>query len=293
MPSKSGKQHRLMAAVANNPAFAKKVGISQSVGKEFMKADKRKGKKYALGGPTSYSGEDTDEGMKMSTRRMPSSEKKSGMSDEEKYGKVGAAIRRLDPEAFKNRTDRSAAGNLKLLKELQEKSKSPAAPKVEVENTETKIGMPASSGARGYRGSKPGSARVGSGRYDDPTSSYGERVTAPLRALGDIFGRRREEGVMRNMGVDRAEAARRLARLDEVRESEGMKRGGDVKKMRGGGMPDLTGDGKVTRADVLKGRGVFKHGGGIKKYANGGSVSSASKRADGIARKGKTKGRIC
>lgn len=25
--------------------------------------------------------------------------------------------------------------------------------------------------------------------------------------------------------------------------------------------PDLTGDGKVTRADVLKGRGVFKDGG--------------------------------
>lgn len=48
MPSKSKAQHRLMAAVANNPAFAKKVGIKQSVGEEFMKADK--GKKYAKGG---------------------------------------------------------------------------------------------------------------------------------------------------------------------------------------------------------------------------------------------------
>ena len=28
-----------------------------------------------------------------------------------------------------------------------------------------------------------------------------------------------------------------------------------------GSLPDLTGDGKVTRADVLKGRGVFKKGG--------------------------------
>jgi hypothetical protein len=42
MPSKSKKQHDLMAAVANNPAFAKKVGISTSVGEEFMKADKSK-----------------------------------------------------------------------------------------------------------------------------------------------------------------------------------------------------------------------------------------------------------
>ena len=61
---------------------------------------------------------------------------------------------------------------------------------------------------------------------------------------------------------------------------------------RKGGMPDLTGDGKVTRADVLKGRGVFKHGGKVKKYASGGSVSSASKRADGIAVKGKTRGKF-
>ena len=30
---------------------------------------------------------------------------------------------------------------------------------------------------------------------------------------------------------------------------------------KGGKFPDLTGDGKVTRADVLKGRGVFKNGG--------------------------------
>ena len=36
----------------------------------------------------------------------------------------------------------------------------------------------------------------------------------------------------------------------------GKKDGGKAKKF-----PDLTGDGKVTRADVLKGRGVFKKGG--------------------------------
>lgn len=48
MPSVSKKQHNLMAAVANNPAFAKKVGIKQSVGKEFVAADK--GKKLKEGG---------------------------------------------------------------------------------------------------------------------------------------------------------------------------------------------------------------------------------------------------
>jgi len=48
MPSTSKKQHNLMEAVAHNKAFAKKVGIKQSVGKEFAKADK--GKKFGLGG---------------------------------------------------------------------------------------------------------------------------------------------------------------------------------------------------------------------------------------------------
>ena len=34
--------------------------------------------------------------------------------------------------------------------------------------------------------------------------------------------------------------------------------------LKDGSFPDLTGDGKVTRADVLKGRGVFKKGGSAK-----------------------------
>ena len=48
MPSKSKAQHNFMAAVANNPAFAKKAGVPQSVGKEFSNADK--GRKFAKGG---------------------------------------------------------------------------------------------------------------------------------------------------------------------------------------------------------------------------------------------------
>jgi hypothetical protein len=41
-----------MAAVAKNPAFAKKVGIKQSVGEEFLQADK--GKKFGTGGNVGY-----------------------------------------------------------------------------------------------------------------------------------------------------------------------------------------------------------------------------------------------
>jgi len=55
VPSKSKKQHRFMKAVANNPDFAKEVGVPQSVGREYEKADKGK----------TFSG-----GKKVSSKRM-------------------------------------------------------------------------------------------------------------------------------------------------------------------------------------------------------------------------------
>ena len=48
MPSSSKKQHNFMAAIAHSPAFAKKVGVPQSVGKDFSNADK--GKTFKQGG---------------------------------------------------------------------------------------------------------------------------------------------------------------------------------------------------------------------------------------------------
>jgi len=39
MPSKTPKQARTMAAAAHNKPFAKKVGIPQSVAKDFNQAD--------------------------------------------------------------------------------------------------------------------------------------------------------------------------------------------------------------------------------------------------------------
>ena len=44
MPAVSAKQEKFMQAVAHNPKFAKKVGVPQSVGKEFTM------KKMSMGG---------------------------------------------------------------------------------------------------------------------------------------------------------------------------------------------------------------------------------------------------
>jgi len=45
MPSKSAKQHRFMEMVAHDPKAAKRLGVPQSVGQDFVAADK--GKKFA------------------------------------------------------------------------------------------------------------------------------------------------------------------------------------------------------------------------------------------------------
>jgi hypothetical protein len=49
MPSKTPAQRRLMAGAAHNPAFAKKVGVPQSVAREFAAADAGKPKAKSPG----------------------------------------------------------------------------------------------------------------------------------------------------------------------------------------------------------------------------------------------------
>jgi hypothetical protein len=61
MPSSSKKQHNFMEAIAHSPSFAKKVGVPQSVGKDFSTADK--GRKFSKGGTMAKS--DMKEDMKM------------------------------------------------------------------------------------------------------------------------------------------------------------------------------------------------------------------------------------
>ncbi|MDE2233441.1 MAG: hypothetical protein KGJ90_05020 [Patescibacteria group bacterium] len=53
MPSSSQDQHNFMAAIANNPDFAKQAGVPQDVGKDFVAADKAKGKYQPV--PKGYS----------------------------------------------------------------------------------------------------------------------------------------------------------------------------------------------------------------------------------------------
>jgi hypothetical protein len=61
MPSRSNKQHNFMNAVAHSPEFAKKVGVPQSVGKDFSSADK--GRKFSKGGDMKHEDVKMDKAM--------------------------------------------------------------------------------------------------------------------------------------------------------------------------------------------------------------------------------------
>ena len=56
---------------------------------------------------------------------------------------------------------------------------------------------------------------------------------------------------------------------DEIKQDK--KDGGSIKKLKDGGFPDLSGDGKITKKDILMGRGVIKKamGGGVGEAING------------------------
>ena len=103
MPSVSKKQHNFMAAVANNPSFAKKAGVPQSVGKEFTTADK--GRKFSKGGD--MKSEAMKKGgmpMKMKDgKKVPIFMNKGGMAASA-MGKVKTAAPSKDGVATKGKT---------------------------------------------------------------------------------------------------------------------------------------------------------------------------------------------
>ena len=102
MPSTSKKQHNFMAVVANNPAFAKKVGVPQSVGKEFSNADK--GRKFKEGGDTMASKMNAGF-MAMMAKKKGASAKKMASGGMTKMGSVKTAAPSRDGIAAKGKTN--------------------------------------------------------------------------------------------------------------------------------------------------------------------------------------------
>ena len=108
MPSKTKKQANFMAAVANNPKFAKKAGVPQSVGKDFAKADK--GKTFKEGGmPNMRKDRRTMENLRDETRRIGREEafEKNKMAGMNMGGKVKGYRDGGKTQGYNDRLDES------------------------------------------------------------------------------------------------------------------------------------------------------------------------------------------
>ena len=158
------------------------------------------------------------------------------MTDEERYGKVGAEIRRLDPEAYKNRP-KTAEGNLKLLKELRERSKKTPARQASPEEFSANM-----------------NARLGAESMAMPKSSLRGSVS-DLDEKPKAFKTSKDTAQEMYSGISKS------SKSDSTYEN--------LAKGRKPGYRATSG---------------YKKGGSVK--------SSASRRADGIAKKGKTRGRF-
>jgi hypothetical protein len=90
-----------MAAVANNPSFAKKAGVPQSVGKEFSNADKSR--KFKEGGDTMASKMNPGF-MAMMAKKKGAPAKKMALGGATKMGSVKTAAPSKDGIAVKGKT---------------------------------------------------------------------------------------------------------------------------------------------------------------------------------------------
>lgn len=231
------------------------------------------------------------------------------ISDEERYGKVGAAIRKLDPEAYANRKDKSAEANLALLKQLREKDKS-AQKSTRVESAEESMrtGKPMKdSGFTAVRAPSSGPTTRGGARRPVPAApvarpsqgasrrEFGQDLRGPKYSAGDI---QTAETATKVLGAGMSAApgvgmAMRGARLGATAAREAAKKAAEAAAKKEAAKK--TAKELERRRRTLSGSNIGaqsrptitrRTGGSITKYAAGGAV-----RGDGICRV-KTKGRM-
>jgi len=224
--------------------------------------------------------------------------KLSEMTDEERYGKVGAEIRRLDPEAYKRRTDKSAGANLKLLKELRAK-KTPARTMSadefdeDMTGTEPKLNLPKMK--RVDLEDEASRPKPGSG-YKTPGRRYTGMYGETAEAMDESGVTPEQKSTALKIGAGVAGAALAGPELAALRGAGTAERAGAfsargftmAERERAAAAAEEAAK-KVKRLkETAEARSRLSRG---SVYKKGGSVSSASKRADGIAQRGKTRGR--
>lgn len=103
--------------------------------------------------------------------------------------------------------------------------------------------------------------KMNEGGEFDPVKGYIDMYRTFERSLAAAESNEQRETIKKNFIKDTSNVSdmTKITAMKEI-DKELMAREG---KAKGGKFPDLTGDGEVTQADVLKGRGVFNEGGSM------------------------------
>lgn len=272
MPSSTPKQHRFMEAIAHNKAFAKKVGVPQSVGEEFSNADK--GKTF----------------------------KQGGIMKHEKEHELNQAkeLRRIAMEEEKEAKEMKRGGHTGHVKKMARGGATGMNPKL--------AAMIAAGAGRPPMGRAPMAApmgmppgAMGGMKHGGLTKKHHEHLAHHHLAMaehhhamcggGSTGMKKMAKGGStgmgpRNMHEDVEGGSNKHGKFGE---SKVQKTG----HTRGHNLGDT---GKVSRIENEKDMKSFekegmKRGGKVHKYAGGGHVTA--RHADGIAKKGHTRTKIC
>ena len=274
-----------MSAVAHNSAFAKKVGIPQSVGKDFTAADK--GRKFGRGGvPAAINKQDTRHG-KMD---MPFNSLK-------KFGGMNSGV-------TKSRTTGGAPNVFERTQKMASGYKTGGKMKAKMEMK--KGGMPMKDGKPAFMKKfvKGGVAENGDdAQYFKKKKDSLTETAQQAREIGRQEGANRQNTAAGRGGVlgtpmayveragqyigdkfDDADAylSEKMGMQDRATFKKGVRQGLKDAGYKKGGMA------KYAKGGGIESRGKTK--GTVIRMASGGSVSA---RADGIAQRGKTKFKNC
>jgi len=239
MPTVSKKQEKFMQAVANNPKFAKKVGVNQSIGREFTQEKSMKTKKMMGGG--------------MADRRGRAMTRMGADAAGRAMMKHGGKVKKMNK-----------GGNTSRMNDLEELGR------VDSEKGYT------TKGKRNLAAEK-------------------KRVVKEIKnkkAGGKIKGYK-DGGKVKKMNMGGATMGARGKTMADMKDMEG--RAMAMGRLKGSPamMADARGRAMKAGGATMKAKGKkMAYGGKVKKMKMGGKVSSASKRADGIAQRGRTRGHM-
>jgi len=282
MPSTSKKQHNFMAAIANSPSFAKKVGVSQSVGKDFNAADK--GKTFNRGGMMKK--RRFDEGGDVSDYEIdPDSRRAHGLYDAApKKAAFKKAKDKYEGSPPQNARELAAYAKMKTDESDYQANADRIATSEAVEDKARK------DFANNERAYKTNSRQAATAAADSSFFGNLKKLVSQTRAGGS----QREIDKLNVAAVK----SKQMARGGMMKESKAMV-GKEMRFMKKKGAPASMIKHEKSEMGMAKGGMSYAKGGGIEsrgktkgtmvRMASGGSVSSASRRADGIAQRGKTR----